>query len=239
MGDETQELNKYLDLPDDPELAFATLQQREYKALEKTWESDSGGWYYERRYVDTLIAFDDVHGLGILSAYRSPPARDNEFSDFFQDFRRHAEIAAQKFMIEAARRLKTGAEGVVLLDATARDAIHRLIEAIRAKLNELTLPESKRDALFNKLNVFAAEVDRNRTRTEAFLAFTVDLSRAGKEAGEAIKPLQETIDRVFDFIEKAKRLRDALPPWEERRKIEGPTKRLPSPENKLDDDVPF
>ena len=46
-----------------------------------------------------------------------------------------------------------------MLDTAARQAIHALVNAIREKLNELTLPEAKRESLFNKLNQFAAEVD--------------------------------------------------------------------------------
>jgi hypothetical protein len=56
-------------------------------------------------------------------------------------------------------------------------------------------------------------VDRNRTRTAAFLAFTVDVSRASKDMIEPFKPLQRTVDRVLDVIEQAKKWRDALPPW--------------------------
>jgi glutamyl-tRNA reductase len=105
--------------------------------------------------VDSLVAFDEVHDLGILTAYRTSPKNNSEFSDFFENFRRHAEIAAQKILIESARRLKTDAQSVVLLDANARDAIHKLINAIREKLNELALADDKRDSLFNKLNAFA------------------------------------------------------------------------------------
>jgi hypothetical protein len=111
MGTEDREDNEYLDLPDDPEVAFAVLHRRKYKELEALWDGNQGGgWYYERRYVDTLIAFDEVHDLGILIAYRNPPNSDSEFSDFFQEFRRSAEITSQKIMIEEARRLKAGAQ---------------------------------------------------------------------------------------------------------------------------------
>src|SRR5690349_8751414 len=172
VSDDDYSENEYLDLPDDPEEAFAALHRRKYKELEDIWDSNQGGgWYNERRYVDTLIAFDEVHDLGILTTYGNPPNRDNEFSDFFQDFRRHTEITSQKIMMEAARRVKVGAQQIVVLDAAARQAIHALVGAIREKLNELTLPEKKRESLFNKLNSFAAEVDRNRTRPEAFYAF--------------------------------------------------------------------
>jgi hypothetical protein len=158
--------NEYIELPDDPEAAFAALQRRKYKFLEQAWE-DNRNWsfYCERQHVDTLLAFDEVHSLGILTEFRNPPNNDSKFSDFFQDFRRHAEIASQKIMMEAARRMKTGASTIVILDAAARSAIHTLIEKIREKLNELKLPESKRDALFNKLNSFAAWLGRSALAT--------------------------------------------------------------------------
>ena len=141
--------------------------------------------------------------------------------------------------MEAARRLKTGAQNVIVLDATTRETIHSLINAIRDKLNALSLPENKRESLFTKLNAFAAEVDRNRTRTEAFYAFAVETARTAREVKAELQPIQQTIDRVFDWIEKAKRLADAFPPWAERKKIEGPTKRLPRPQQELDDEIPF
>lgn len=239
MSNEELDVNEYIDLPDDPEVAFAVLQVRKYKALEAAYEDNLGGVYLERRYVDTLIAFDEVHGLGILTAFQSPPNNDSEFSTFFQGFRRNTEIASQKIMMEAARRHKTGAQNVIVLDATTRETIHSLINAIRDKLNALTLPENKRESLFTKLNAFAAEVDRNRTRTEAFYAFAVETARTAREVNAELQPVQQTIDRVFDWIEKAKKLADVLPSWGERKKIEGPTKRLPKPQQKLDDEIPF
>lgn len=239
-GDRQDDANEYLDLPDDPEMAFAILHRRKYRALEEIWESDSGGgWYIERRYVDTLLAFDEVHNLGLLTAYCHPPNDDSEFSDFFQEFRRHVEIASQKIMMEEARRYKTGAQNIVVLDATARQAIHKLVNAIREKLNEITLPEHKRESLFGKLNAFAAELDRNRTRTEAFFAFAVETARVVREVNDELKPLQQTIDRILNLIDKATKWSEALPPWDERKKIEGPPKRIPGPQPDPDDEIPF
>lgn len=233
------DINEYLSLPDDPEEAFAVLHRRKYQELEDLWENNRGGnWSAERRYVANLVAFDEVHNLGLLTAFRTSPINDREFSDFFTDFSRHAEIISQKILMEAARRVKTGAQHVVVLDSSARERIHAMIAAIREKLNGLTLSEQKRESLFSKLNAFAAEVDRNRTRTEAFYAFAVETARAGRKINDEIKPLQETIDRVFDWLDKAK---DFLPPWTERKKIEGPPKRLPAPERQsdYDDEIPF
>lgn len=224
------------------------MQRRKYAKLEEAWNNNEGNstWYLERQYVDHLTAFDEVHALGLLIAFRNPPKGDNEFSNFFQDFRRHAEISSQKILMEAARRQKVNAENIIVLDATARQTIHTLIAAIRERLTEMVLPEELRQSLFNKLNTFASEVDRTRTRTEAFFAFAVQAARTSKHVNDELKPLQQTIDRIFDWIEKAKKLKDALPPWSERKQIEPPKKALPSPDKPtrggsrdLDDDIPF
>lgn len=245
MSEESDEFeNEYMDLADDPELAFAQLYRRKYRALEAMWDSQqgSGGWHYERRFVEIMVAFDEVHCLGLLTPFRDLPYKDSDFSDYFQEFRRYAAIAAEKIMIESARRAKAGDNSIVVLDLTARQAIHRLIEAIRTKLNTIELSENRREALFDKLNAFAAEVDRNRTRTERMSAFVVELCRAASKANEELKPIFDTVDRVFDWIDKARKLKDALPPWEERKKIEPPRKSLPPQSSKdgdLDDDIPF
>lgn len=216
------------------------LQEREYAELQRIWETAEGGTYYdELRYVDTLIAFDEVHSLGIFTFYGKPPRSQDKFGEYFHIFRRHAEISSKKFKMEAARRLKTGAQNIVILDNTARRAIHKLIDAIREKLDALTLSENKRESLFNKLNAFAAEVDRNRTRTEAFYSFAVDTARTVKNVSDDLKPLQNSIDRVINWIEKANNWNDALPPWNDRKKIESPPKSLPSPPSDLDDEIPF
>jgi hypothetical protein len=61
MSDDHLE-NEYIDLPDDPEQAFAILHRRKYKELQNKWEANEGGngHYYEREYVDNLVAFDEV-----------------------------------------------------------------------------------------------------------------------------------------------------------------------------------
>ncbi|QJS29268.1 hypothetical protein [Rhizobium ruizarguesonis] len=238
--------NEYLDLPDDPEEGFAMLHRRRYAELEKVWESGDGnsGWHHERQYIDVMIAFDEVMGLNFLEGLKPVPNSDSDFSDYWQGFRRQVEIASQKILIEAARRHKAGAQTIIVFDEAQRQAIHHLIQKIREHLEAAKLTDAKREALFNKLNAFAGEVDRNRTRPEAFYAFAVETARAAKQVNDELKPLQQTIDKVFDWIEKAKKFAEALPPWSDRKKIEGPRKQLPAPERQSsntadEDEIPF
>ncbi len=221
-------------------MAFAVLQQRMYASLENIWRNAEGSTrIHEQRYIDILIAFDEVHDLGNLTAFKNAPSDNESFHQFFSSFRRQVEILSHKIKMEAARRVKTGEQTIVVLDTPARGAIHALINAIREKLNELQLPENKRESLFDKLNAFAAEVDRNRTRTEAFLSFVVDVSRTAGVVKKELEPLQQPIDRVLDLIEKANDKHDALPPRKDRNRIQGPPKRLAPPQQDLDDDIPF
>ncbi len=239
MRDMDQEISNYVDLPDDPELAFAILQQRQYAVFESALKSnEDAGWKHEQRYVDTLIAFDEVHDLGILTSYRDKLKEINNFNNFFHEFCRYAEMASIKIRMENARRLKIGVQTIIVLGAEERKAIHILINAIKEKLNELTLSDSKRESLFNKLNVFAAEVDRDRTRPEAFFAFAIDATRGLKKINDELKLVQKPMDRVLDLIEKAEKWTDMLPSWRDRQRIEGPPKKLTPPQD-LDEEIPF
>lgn len=126
--------NEFLDLPDDPEEGFAVLRRRLANALEKAYEdNNAGGWHLERRYVDTLVAYDEVHNLGLLQSLSNPPTGDQHFSDFYQLFRRHAEIISQKIRIKSARRHKLNAASVVVLDASTRAGLHQLCHTAEAE----------------------------------------------------------------------------------------------------------
>ena len=72
MSDEDQEINEYVDLPDDPEMAFAILQERKNADLQRILaQEENTGWYHERKYIDILVAFDEVYNLGIYDTFKS------------------------------------------------------------------------------------------------------------------------------------------------------------------------
>ena len=92
--------NEYLDLPDDPDEAFATLHRRKFSELEAGWEENDGNgdyWGAARDYVDTMIVWDEVYNLSNLEYFKSVPATVSEFADFFQVFRRHVEKFQKRF----------------------------------------------------------------------------------------------------------------------------------------------
>lgn len=233
--------NEFLDLPPDSEEAFAIYQRRRMNELERQWESsNNSGWHAEREYVDDLMAFDEVHGLKIFSELGDPPTRDDPFGDYFQKFRRHAQITSRKILIEVARRINAGEVDIVSLDNSTRTAIHQLIGQIREELFRIRMPDDLREHLLNKLNSFALEVDRTRTRTEAFYTAAHTFARNASQFGEEIEPLIKKFDRISVWLDRATKWKDALPKWSERRQVEKPRGQIEDHSGKGDtDDIPF
>lgn len=231
--------NEFLDLPPDSEEAFAVYQRRRMAELEEVWENGrNSGWHAEREYVDDLMAFDEVHGLGIFAEFSPPPARDDPFSEWFQQFRRHAQIASRKILIEVARRINAGETDIVALDGSTKTAIHQLISQIREEIYRIRISDELKESLLAKLNAFAREVDRTRTRTEAFYAAAHQFARNASQFGEEIEPLIKKVDRISAWLDKATKWKDALPKWSERRQIEKPRPQIED-QRFGSDEIPF
>jgi hypothetical protein len=236
--------NEFNSLPDNSEEAFAVLHRRRMKDLDEAYEDNRAGRWMERAYVDCMISFDDVHGLEILSDFKIPPHDDRQFDSYFIGFRRHCEMTAMKVLMEAARRTKTGVNTVVSLSQPSKSAIHRLIGEIRVQIYAINISDELRHSLLAKLNAFAAEVDKERTSTQALYAGMIEASRAIREASDELQPVFDRLDRISKWIEKADKIADKLLPWRDRRQIEKPQPRIEDKRSgrgnsDFDDDVPF
>ena len=84
------------------------------------------------------------------------------------------------------------------------------------------------------------EVDKSKTRFDAFLARWLDLTNAAAEGAENLEPAVKLLDRVMRILGRAKADHDAgkLPAPEETKKLPGP-KTEQSPGSDLDDEIPF
>lgn len=229
LGVALRGIEDFVNLPDDPEDALIAFCAKMDSQLEEV--RDENNWEAERDYVDAIQAFEEVYRPGYVSL-ETPPISNNNFADFFYQFKRQLSKSLLKLALERARSLQGGANNLIVLDGPSRQKIRALIDTIKEKLDELELPEERRESLFAKLNAFLAELDRSRTRTAAFNAFVVEIARGLGTASEKVKPLWERIDRVLDWLDKAAKWSDTLPPWSERKQLEAPKKSLPSPDDK-------
>jgi hypothetical protein len=82
-----------------------------------------------------------------------------------------------------------------------------------------------------KLNDLAEEVDRDRTRAEAWCDLALELADTGGEVAERLAPARKIVDSVANVFARAKELGEqlGLPPRAEAKQIEAPRKQLSAP----------
>jgi hypothetical protein len=133
----------------------------------------------------------------------------------------------------------------VKFDTVAKQKLRHHLEQMRALVDKLDMEHDKREALFSKIDALQLEVDRDRTRFEAFAELTIAASGLLDTALEPINRLINNIGRVF-FDAKEEESKK-LPPPAPTKRIEGPKKELPDFPSKrppklrgdLDDEIPF
>jgi hypothetical protein len=252
------DLDHYLDLPEDPELqlvAFERLARENMSNSIRSINQDTHEHYVlsETRevkayYANKLMAFHDAHSFTMLSKpslRRSDDSFENEFDAFLDE----VTYWTTQIEVRHANRLRP-ISTVLQLTPEIRQQLHSYINKIRETVAPLQLPEKKKEAILGKLNSLADEVDRDRTKTEAWTAFVLEIASAGGQAAKELKPIKDISDAIGSLLGKAKEIAEGmrrLPAPAPRARIEGPPKPEPpsgpswdAPRGgDLDDEIPF
>jgi hypothetical protein len=152
-----------------------------------------------------------------------------------------------KFEFVNAPRVRKNSVG---LDGNTKIKIYHYVSQIRNAIEAAELPDSKRDALYSKLNIFVSEVDKVRTGLEAGMAVYIAICDGIGQGFKKLEPARRWVDSIAALLGRAKEvedsLRPSLPPPLERKRLEPPQLKLPSPAepqprpiHDLDDDIPF
>lgn len=112
------------------------------------------------------------------------------------------------------------------------------ITQLRKLIAETDMTETKREALVQKLNAFATEVDRNRTKIESLAAAMVWTRKEIEEGAKNLAPIIDKLTKMFDSMAKATEW-IKLPSSKDTKRIEAPPKRIEGPRQEFDDEVPF
>ncbi len=233
-------------LPADPELAFVKfehilrerLQAEEREASQGEYDADPA----RLEYMNKVAAAAKVYQIAALSELEVPLDAQNRLFQDLQRFTRDVDYVTMQIRIHSTRSDRQVSVG---LDAITKTKIHHFIAQIREAIERSDLPEDERDALYNKLNKFAAEVDRARTGFHAGMAVYIAICGGIAQGFEKLEPARKWIDSIAALMGRAKeneeRVEHKLPPPPERQKIEPPKRRLPPPQkaNVIDDDIPF
>jgi hypothetical protein len=151
----------------------------------------------------------------------------------YAEFGKDVQHYRTKLQIRQSRRNKGYS---VRFDSATKQKVRHHIEQLRVIIETLEVKQNKKEELLKKLDAFAAEVDKDRMRYEAWGAVVIDAAEVLGEAADKAAPARKWIDSISRLIwgakmdeEEAKR----LPAPREVKQIEPPRK------SDTDDEIPF
>jgi hypothetical protein len=128
----------------------------------------------------------------------------------------------------------------VVFDATAKAKLHHLLNQVRDIFLKLEVDDRKRDALISKLSDLEKEVDRPRTRFDAYAALAIEVADVAGEVISRGKILEvlDAVARVFGVAKNEETTRQ-LPAPTKPKQIEHKRPSRSEKRTDMDDDIPF
>jgi len=234
-------------LPPAPEDAFAIF---EANLRQKVPDREDFGHYNEQRehdaererkvkeYILAIGAFVELYEIDVGVDFDELLSQRGEtFLRTFEEASSKIIFFSNKCALKNAQSIKRGTTCIYVLEEASKIKIRKYLDKIREIITSADLTDNKKDALFNKLNAFALEVDRDRTRMEAFTSMYVSVKAEAAEIVELI----ENIEKVWKTVAKGgKELWKALPKIKVNGHLAAPAKKLEDHSKiSLDDEIPF
>jgi hypothetical protein len=230
------------DLPDEPELAFVQVHQGFQDELEEKLRETENSFASHSAYVrymsKTKAAATEL-GIEALSPWVVPSSSGSDFTIFY-DFDSAVTAMLTQIQIRHARRDRRYS---VRLNTAERERIRHLLNQVREIVDAMDLPLNKRDAINDRISALQAEIERERTRLDAFAGMLITLGQAGEAV---LRPVQDLVDSINTLLGKAKEAEDTLRLYgpTEPKRLEAPKPQLPKPRDApatadLDDEIPF
>jgi hypothetical protein len=227
-------------LPEDPELAFvkleAILRSRTATALER---ADSNNVDEVRvDYISRILAAKRAFGLDFLSGW-NVPTRENNLFETYSNFITEVDHHTTEIRVRHARRTR---QYSIAFDPPAKERLRHLLEEMKKIVDRLEINVEMRQKIFDRIVALEAEINRERTRFEAFGALVVVAFEVGDEAVGKLRNVRRFVELIGTVFGKAKRAEQSttrsLPRQHETKQIEPPSKKLPKP-RRTEDDIPF
>lgn len=234
----------------EPELAFVRLETRFRKALETNLENSQSNEAFESyviEYMNHTIAAARFLNLDLLDFWEVPhPGSTNEIHARYRAF--ITEIDYYKVQIQLAC-LRGPREFSVGLSTTDKERLRFFVQQIKEVIDEAHLSDDKREALFNKLNAFLAEVDRNRAPWDRFSDIVIGIAAVGGKAAEKLEPARKWLDSIARLLGNNKEVENSQPQLpkptikkiEHRRQISDQSGKNSAAQKRgdMDDEIPF
>jgi hypothetical protein len=225
-----------------PEMAFVRLERKFRAAYEQNLEgSDNGASFghYTLEYMTHVVAAARALDLHLFDLWE-PPATERDVYERYKDFRRTVDGFTVQIQIT---HIRSGARNSVALDPSEKTHLRAYAEKMKEIIEGSSLLPAKKERLFNKLNAFIAELDRDRTALQSFTDLVIALATAGGDAAKELEPAWKWV-RLLGAILGARQEREQTHIPAPPKKIEGPKRQLPPPQKAngrpaMDDEIPF
>ncbi|HVQ69769.1 MAG TPA: hypothetical protein VMT08_19935 [Bradyrhizobium sp.] len=231
----------YNQLPLDPEEAFLRLEARYREECEigvrNSGEHDNVGIYYTDYIAQVLGAAEELDLVEAAFDREIPSIQDVDFQTY-QNFSKRVKHYTTRLEIRHGRRVQGHS---VSFDATAKAKLHHLLSRVREIFSKLEVDERKREALLSKLSDLENEVDRNRTRFDAYAALAIEVADVSGEVVDRSKILDvlDAVARLFGVAKKEEATKQ-LPRPTKPKQIEHKRPDFGSAKpSEMDDDIPF
>lgn len=225
-----------------PELAFVNLEQKFREKLDSKLQGVDNSRAFDAcliEYMNHTKAAARALDLNVLDPWDVPSHDQRNLSDLFDDFTSAVDHFKVQVLIDNARDTLRFSVG---LDSDEKNKLRIYVAEIKKVVDRSSLPQKKKERLYNLINAFLAEVDRDRAPWDRFADLVIGIAHLGGEAAQELEPARKLIDSIARLLGRCKEFESAateLPA--PRRQIPGPPKRLPSPKERdvIDDEIPF
>jgi hypothetical protein len=240
---------EYIELPEEDEQAFLQLEKKFRNEMNEELrifeEREQNGYTAYLSYINRTVAAAKTIHIELLQDLEIP-SRRVDILDAYQEFNTFVEHHIVQIQILHGRRVRGYS---VQLDASTKSKIRHYLEKIREIIFRLEVPLPKKEALTAKITALSDEVDRDRTRFDAYAGLALEMAATGGEVAQRLNPARKFLDSIAGLLGYAKQAEDArpsLPAPHERKRLTPPRKeRLSAPPEQprqpdlLDDDIPF
>jgi hypothetical protein len=174
--------DEYLDLAEDPDVAFRKLEKKFREELEEHLENSQGHHSdtLTLSYINRTIAAAKTLEIEPLKDWEVPSHRNNVW-DEYQEFSTVVEHYLVQVQILHSRPVRGYS---VRLDATTKSKIRHYLDRVREIVDRLEVPLPNKEALTAKITALSDEVDRDRTRFDAYAGLALEMAATGREVAQ-------------------------------------------------------
>jgi len=227
-----------------PEMAFVRLEHKFRAAYERNIEgpnSPEAFNHYRVEYMNHTVEAAQALGLDFLNDFEVPGEyEDSAVVSVYKDLRQYVDAFIVRTRI---RHVRSGSGISVALDSSEKKHVRAYAGKIKDIIDKSSLLPAKKERLFDKINAFIAELDKDRTGLQKFTDVVLSLARTVGEATKELEPAWKWAHLIAEILgvrQESEQTKLPAPP----KKLEPPKRRLPPPPQKasrseMNDEVPF